>query len=78
MNVIGERLSVVESTDPSKVGIEGVVLLDTAKTLVLESEGRTLRVEKAGCTFLMAGWSRVVPGSNILGRFEDRCGGRSK
>lgn len=78
MNVIGEKLSVVKSTDPSKVGIEGVVLLDTAKTLIFESDGRTLRVEKAGCAFLMAGSERVLSGSDISGRLEDRWGGRSK
>ena len=78
MSIIGESLSVVESTDTSKVGIEGVVLLDTAKTLVVRSNGRTLRVEKAGCTFILARPDRVVSGSDISGRLEDRWGRRSK
>ena len=78
MNVIGERLTVVESTDPSKVGIAGVVLLDTAKTLVVESKGRILRVEKAGCAFLMGRSERIVSGSDISGRLEDRWRERSK
>jgi len=78
MNVIGEKLCVVESTDPSKVGITGVVLLDTAKTLVVESEGRAVRVEKAGCVFSMAGSKRIIYGSDVLGRLEDRWGGHSK
>ena len=78
MNVIGERLSVVKSTDPSKVGIEGTVLLDTAKTLVIGSGGRTLRVEKAGSVFQVCSSGRVVLDSDISGRLEDRGGGRRK
>ncbi|MGP8125260.1 MAG: ribonuclease P protein subunit [Nitrososphaerales archaeon] len=78
MNVIGERLTILRSTDSSKEGRTGVVLLDTARTLVLDSNGRALRVEKSGNVFQICGSKRVVMGSDISGRLEDRWGLRSR
>lgn len=78
MNVVGERLSVVQSTDPSKIGMSGVVLLDTARTLLVKSGGRNLRVEKEGSVFIIDGSKRIVTGSDISGRLEDRWGARSR
>jgi len=78
MNVIGERLTILRSTDPSKEGRKGIVLLDTARTLVLDSNGRTLRVEKAGNVFQVCGTRRIVLDSEISGRLEDRWGLRSR
>ena len=78
MNVIGERAKVLSSSDPTKVGRTGRVLLDTAKTLVMESSGRTIRVEKSGAAFLLVDSGRVLTGSDISGRLEDRLGRRSR
>ena len=72
MNVIGEELTVKKSSDSSKVGITGVVLIDTAKTLIIDSGGRTVRIEKAGNVFQLAGSKRVISESDIAGRLEDR------
>ena len=77
MNVIGETLTILKSTDPSKVGRTGNVMLDTAKTLVLDSNGRTMRVEKAGSLFQISGKKGVVMESDVSGRLEDRWGLRS-
>jgi RNase P/RNase MRP subunit p29 len=74
MNVIGERLAVVSSTDPSKVGRIGTVLLDTARTLILDSNGTTLRVEKAGSVFQCCDSKRIITGAEVSGRLEDRWG----
>jgi RNase P/RNase MRP subunit p29 len=78
MNVIGERLTVLSSTDPSKVGRTGIVLLDTAKTLVLDSNGIALRVEKTGNVFRVPGSNKVITGAEITGRLEDRWRLRSR
>jgi RNase P/RNase MRP subunit p29 len=78
MSVIGERLTILSSTDPSKAGRTGIVLLDTAKTLVLDSNGMVLRVEKAGSVFRVSGSGMVIAGTDITGRLEDRWGGRSR
>ena len=70
--MIGEELTVTRSSDSSKIGMTGVVLMDTAKTLVLDSNGRKVRIEKAGNVFQIAGSKRVVSEQDIAGRLEDR------
>jgi RNase P/RNase MRP subunit p29 len=77
MNVIGERVTVLSSSDGTKVGRTGRILLDTAKTLVIDSGGRSIRVEKSGAAFLLLDSGTVLTGSDIYGRLEDRLGRRS-
>ena len=74
MNVIGEELTVLTSSDPTKSGRSGRVLLDTANTLLLDEGGRTLRVEKAGAAFLISGSGKIITGSDVAGRLQDRIG----
>jgi len=74
MNVIGEKLTVLTSSDPTKSGRSGRVLLETANTLLIDEGGRTLRVEKAGAAFLMIDSGKVVTGPDIAGRLQDRLG----
>ncbi|HYA55960.1 MAG TPA: ribonuclease P protein subunit [Nitrososphaerales archaeon] len=74
MNVIGEKLTVLTSSDPTKSGRSGRVLLETANTLLIDEGGRTLRVEKAGAAFLMIDSGKVVTGPDIAGRLQDRVG----
>ena len=76
MNVIGERLKVLISSDPTKKGRTGRVLLESANTLVIDSAGREIRVEKSGSAFLLLDSGRVVQGSDLAGRLEDRWGRR--
>ncbi len=77
MNVIGEKLTVLTSSDPTKSGRSGRVLLDTANTLLLDEGGRTLRVEKAGAAFSIDRSRKIITGSDIAGRLQDRIGRRS-
>ena len=77
MNVVGEMLTVLTSKDPTKTGRSGVVLLDTANTLLLQERGRLLRVEKAGAAFMIIASGRILTGSDIAGRLQDRIGRRS-
>jgi RNase P/RNase MRP subunit p29 len=76
MNVIGERLKVLASSDPTKMGITGRVLMETLNTLVIDSSGRTLRLEKAGSAFMLLGSGKVLTGTDIAGRLQDRLGRR--
>ena len=78
MNVVGKELTILSSTDPSKEGRTGIVLLDTARTLVLESNGNVFRVEKVGNVFRASGSNIIIAGTDIAGRLEDRWGLRSK
>lgn len=74
MNVIGERVTVLTSPDPTKTGVTGRVVLDTANTLLIDSGVRTLRVEKSGSAFLLLDSGKVVTGPDIAGRLQDRWG----
>ena len=77
MNVIGERLKVLTSPDPTKTGVTGRVLMETLNTLLLDSSGRTLRVEKAGSAFMLLNSGKVLTGLDLAGRLQDRLGRRS-
>ena len=77
MNVLGLNLIVLASTDHSKVGRTGTVVLDTSKTLILSSAGGPFRVEKAGNVFRDCDSKSVFSGADITGRLEDRWGLRS-
>ena len=77
MNVVGEMLTILTSRDPTKAGRRGIVILDTSNTLLLDEGGRPFRVEKAGAAFMIAGSGKVITGSDIAGRLQDRLGRRS-
>lgn len=77
MNFIGEKIKVLASTDPTIVGKTGRVVLETANTLTLDSLGKNVRIGKTGVSFMLIGSGRVVAGSDIAGRLQDRLGKRS-
>ncbi len=72
MNLVGEKVTVVSSCDPTTVGRSGLVVLETAKTLVVDSGGRTIRLPKSGSVFRVSGSGAVLAGSDIAGSLEDR------
>ncbi len=74
MNVIGSTVAVTKSTDPTKVGRTGTVVMETMKTLILSEGGRKIRIEKAGSTFRVEGIKAEVSGEELAGRLEDRWG----
>jgi RNase P/RNase MRP subunit p29 len=76
MNIIGERVVVLTSTDPTKTGRSGRVLLETANSILLDSGGRTIRVAKSEAAFMLLDSAMVVTGSDITGRLQDRLGRR--
>ncbi|MDG7010576.1 MAG: ribonuclease P protein subunit [Nitrososphaerota archaeon] len=76
MSVIGERIKVLGATDPTMIGRTGKVVLETANTLTLEGLGRNVRIAKSGISFMLLGSGRIVAGSDIAGRLQDRLGRR--
>jgi RNase P/RNase MRP subunit p29 len=76
VNIIGERLTVLTCCDPTKAGKNGQVVLETAQTLLLDTGTKVLRVEKSGSAFLLTRSKKVVKGSDIEGRLQDRWGRR--
>jgi RNase P/RNase MRP subunit p29 len=78
MNVIGERITVLTASDPSKRGRSGVVVLESMNTLVIDSGNKKIRVEKDGTAFQVSSSRRIITGADISGRLEDRWGTKSK
>ncbi len=78
MSMIGNAITIASATDPTKVGRKGVVMTETAKTILLDVGGDSIRVEKHGVVFLISRSGEVVLGDDISGRPEDRLGGRKK
>ena len=74
MNVMAKQLTVVTSLDPTKTGVSGLVVMETAKTVVMDAGDLRLRVEKQGAAFLLPGTKEVVLGDDLLGRPEERLG----
>jgi RNase P/RNase MRP subunit p29 len=74
MNVMGKQLTVITSSDPTKTGVSGLVVMETAKTVVMDAGDLRLRVEKQGAAFLLPGSKEVVLGDDLLGRPEERLG----
>jgi RNase P/RNase MRP subunit p29 len=74
VNVIGQRLTVLTSPDPTKTGLKGRVMLETLNTLLLDAGGRPLRIEKAGSAFMLLDTGKVLTGGDLAGRLQDRLG----
>jgi RNase P/RNase MRP subunit p29 len=74
MNVMGKKLRVFTSPDPTKSGVSGLVVMETAKTIVMETGDLRLRVEKQGTAFLVSGSKEVIFGEELIGRPEERLG----
>ena len=72
--LIGLKCKVVGSRNKSQMGIQGDVVDETMKSLVIESKEKKKRVAKAGSKFRMWLPKSVVEidGDAILARPEDR------
>ncbi len=71
--LIGRAVVVSESTDPSLVGLRGVVRDETRNTLVVETPKGDKRVPKHGAAFTFdAPGGQRVAGDDLLFRPEDR------
>ncbi len=71
--LIGLHVEVMRATDPSHVGVRGLVVDETMKTLVIEQEGKEKMIQKKGSVFRFDTRGGVeVRGDDILFRPEER------
>ena len=77
MNLIGERVKVLSASDPTLAGMTGMVVLETANTLKLQTLEKNMRIPKLGSAFILLGSGKIVTGVDIVGRLQDRLGKRS-
>lgn len=73
--LIGLRARVTEAKNPANIGLEGEIVNETYKTLVLACNGRQKRIFKAQVTLVLQLPSKEkveVNGSLLVGRSWDR------
>lgn len=74
--LIGLRVKILQYTDPTLIGIEGTIVDETMKTLLIEkTSGKRIRVFKSNGIFqvqLPDGRFVVLRGDRIVGRPWDR------
>ncbi|MGI6589337.1 MAG: ribonuclease P protein component 1 [Candidatus Iainarchaeum sp.] len=72
--LIGLKTSVIESTDPKRVGVKGIILDETQKTFIINSSGVKKIIPKKECVFEfdLNGEKVLIEGKKILKRSEER------
>ena len=75
---LGRRLEVVTSSDPSFIGCSGVVLEETQRTLVVQSEHKVVTLPKCEIQFRFKDGESVINGRDVQQRSEDRIHRRYK
>jgi ribonuclease P protein subunit POP4 len=74
--LIGLRVKVIQYTDPTVVGVEGIIVDETQKTFIIEkSDGKRIRVFKENGVFelkIPGASPVVVRGEKLFGRPWDR------
>jgi ribonuclease P protein subunit POP4 len=72
--LIGLEAGVVKSRNPSHRAVNGVIVDESRKTLVIEQDGESKRIPKRDATFIIRLPSGLVEveGAALYGRPEDR------
>jgi len=72
--LIGLKVNVVKSTDSKRVDIKGIVLDETQKTFVIDSNGKEKVFPKKECEFEfeLNDERVIIDGKKILKRSEER------
>ncbi len=77
--IIGKKVKVMDSTDPSHVGIEGTIIDETKNMLVMKCLSRVLTIPKKEVIIKIdIGTPVVVAGRDLVGRPEDRIKRKKK
>lgn len=67
---IGKHIRVINATNPSQKGLEGIVVDETRNTVVVETSQGVKRVQKHGSVFEIDG--NEVEGDEVLAAPEER------
>ncbi|MDT7875668.1 ribonuclease P [Sulfolobus sp. SCGC AB-777_L09] len=74
MDLIGATIKVLSHSDPSLIGRQGIVILETQKTFLIKEGNKSIRVLKQNGIFQINFKSRslIIPGSQLVGKLEKR------
>ncbi len=70
--ILGDKIRVLDASDPNQVGLAGEVLLETSRTIILDCGGQKARIQKHNTIIQVEGSGEVIRGDEILGRLEER------
>ncbi len=74
--LIGKKVIIAESTNPSQVGLSGKIIDETKALLVISDErGNVFRVLKNTVTIKLEGDSHLLRGTSLSKRPEERIKG---
>ncbi len=71
--LIGLEVKVIQSTDPKRIGVKGIVVDETQNTFIINN-GKEQSLPKKECEFEfdLNGEKVIIKGKEILRRSEDR------
>jgi len=72
---ISHNLTVLESNDPSLVGVSGTVVEETKRTIIIRTESREVALAKDIIKFTIDSGEPII-GSLVTQRAEERIGRR--
>jgi len=72
---ISHNLTVLDSNDPSLVGVSGTVINETKRTIIVRTESREISLAKDVITFTVDSGDPII-GSRVTQRAEERIGRR--
>ena len=70
LNFIGKQVEVVQATNTSLIGLQGVVVDETRNALYIQTKDEAKCVMKRGATYTIG--NTIVEGYSIMGRVEER------
>lgn len=73
--LIGLEVEVVESSNKDNIGLSGIIVDETKKTLVIRTAEDDLRIPKSNCNFVFSRGDNEevhIQGSEIVGRPYER------
>ncbi|MBS3116173.1 ribonuclease P protein subunit [Candidatus Woesearchaeota archaeon] len=73
--LIGQEVEIVASTNPSHIGVKGKVIDETKATLIIEEGVKPKTFLKNNVTFKICKNGKIIVGSTISKRPEDRIKG---
>ena len=74
MPLISKNIEIIDSSDPSLIGIKGIILDETSRTLAIKSQNRRLIVPKDVVKMKIEGHD--ITGRKVTQKPEDRINRR--
>ncbi len=72
MPFLARNISVIDSADPTLVGVEGMVLEETRRTIIVQTKNGEKTLAKDVIQFTLDSEKNVIDGATVTQRPEDR------